>query len=163
MARAMLLVGILGALATPLADAQVVATCSDPEGHAYYHHTGVVPKQKSGFSTDRITGGLTTLQRLENGEFDVLIVDSRKQVISYKNDGGRVVLLRKGSSDATFLAVFPGMVIELYTFYVDADGVKRYDFMQSKGGDHMPIHKSTLMSGTCSHLNLNAAKSPSRP
>ena len=65
-----------------------------------------------------------------------------------------VRLIRNGKDDATFLAVYPGMSIELYTFYREADGKERYDMLQSKGGDGMPIHKSALLTGECSALNL---------
>ena len=49
--------------------------------------------------------------------------------------GALVKLLRRGASDANFLVVFPGMTIEPYTFYMDADGARRFDILQSKGGD----------------------------
>lgn len=154
--------GVLGAAVSFLvaggAFAQAVANCSDPEGHAYYHHYPPVSKKESGFQKDKITGGLTTLQRLDNGDYDILIVDFRKQVISFRQDGGRIMLLRRGTNDATFLVTFPGMTIELYTFYTDADSVKRFDILQSKGGDGMPIHKSSVMTGTCSELDLHLVK-----
>jgi hypothetical protein len=82
MMRQALLIGLCAISAG--ADGQVIATCSEPEGYAHYHHSGLVPKRESGFQKDRISGGLTTLQQLENGELDVLIVDTRKQVISYR-------------------------------------------------------------------------------
>ena len=138
--------------------AQPIATCSEAEGYAYFHHSLLVPKEKSGFEKDKIGGGLFTLQLLENGEYDVLFVDVRKQIISFKQDGGLVQLVRKGASDATFLLIFPGMVIELYTIYVDASGAKKFDLLQSKGGDRMPIHKSSVMTGLCSQLNLQLLK-----
>ena len=68
------------------------------------------------------------------------------------------MLLRRGASDATFLAVFPETTIELYTFYTDADGVKRFDLMQSRGGDGMPNHKSSVMTGPCSQIDLEKVK-----
>jgi hypothetical protein len=132
-----------------------IASCSDLKGFSYYHHTGVVPRKESGFQEDKISSGLTTLQRLGNDEYDVLIVDARRQPISMRNDGGKILLLRKGTNDATFLVVFPGMVIELYTFYRDGDGKARYDLLSSKGGDGMPIHKSSVLSGTCQNLDLS--------
>jgi len=103
--------------------AQVIAKCGQLEGYANYQNRPPVPRSKSGFQKDEITGGLTTLQKLSNGEYDILIVDARKQVISFKQDGGKILLLRQGKSDSTFLAIFPGMAIELYTFYRDADGI----------------------------------------
>jgi hypothetical protein len=138
--------------------AQTLATCSDPEGYALYHHSPSLPKAEGGFQKDRVTGGITTLQRLEDGGYDVMLVDARKTIISYRHDGGSVVLLRKGSREATFLVVFPGMAIELYTFYIDERGAKRFDMLQSKGGDDMPIGKSAVLSGSCSELNLGLIK-----
>jgi hypothetical protein len=133
---------------------QPIANCSNPKGYSFYHYAGVVPKDKSGFLEDQISGGLTTLQILSDGEYDVLMIDARKQVISMRNDGGRIVLLRKGSNDATFPVVFPGKVIELYSFYREQDGTARFDILSSKGGDGMPIPKSSVMSGRCSQLDL---------
>jgi hypothetical protein len=137
---------------------QVVATCSEPKGYAHYHHTELVPKKNSGFHEDKISGGLTTLQRLSKDEYDVLLVDARRQPMSMRNDGGRVLLLRKGTNDVTFLVAFPGKTIELYTFYRENDGQARFDLISSKGGDGMPIHKSSVMSGTCQHLDLSLIK-----
>lgn len=138
--------------------AQAVATCSDPVGHAYYHHMPHVSKKESGFQQDKITGGLTTLQRLENGEYDILFVDIRKQIISSRQDGAKVLLLRRGKQDATFLAAYPGGAIEIYTFYSDAGNVSRYDILSSKGGDRSLVHKSAVMTGMCSEMNLQLIK-----
>jgi hypothetical protein len=135
--------------------AENIATCSDLRGYANYHHAGLVPKEKSGFQDDKITGSLSTLARLGDNEYDLLFVDVRKTIISTRQSGGIVTLLRKGTREATFLVAYPGSVIELYTFYKDASGTDRYDLLQSKGGDGAPIHKSALMTGTCSILNLN--------
>jgi hypothetical protein len=132
-----------------------VVTCKNPKGYAYYHYAGVLSKKDSGFVEDKITGGLTTLVRLNDKEYDLLFVDVRGEIISFVRDGGFVRLLRKGENDATFLAANPGMVIEIYTFYKDSGGIERYDLLQSKGGDGMPIHKSSVMTGTCSGLNLD--------
>jgi hypothetical protein len=153
---------VLGAtgsfILTSHAYSQVIATCANPEGYANYHYHGLAQKKDSGFIKDRISDGLTTLQRLSDGSYDVLFVDVRKQVISFKNDGAKILLLHRGSNDATFLVAVPGTVIELYTFYIDADGVKRFDFLQSKGGDGMLVHKSAVMTGLCSELNLQWIK-----
>ncbi len=142
-------------LAPEFAWSQLIAKCGDLTGYSHYHYRSPVPKDKSGFQEDRISGGLTTLQKLGRGDYDILMVDARKQVISYKQDGGKILLLRRGKDDATFLVIFKGMVIELYTFYSDAGGEDRYDLLTSKGGDLMPIHKSSLSSGKCSELNLH--------
>ncbi len=134
---------------------QTIADCKNPDGFAYYHHSGIVPKKESGFQKDKITGGLTSIVKLPDGKFDILIVDIRKKIISMTQDGGRVALLRRGAKDATFLHFYPGMVTEIYTLWVDAEGKSKFDMLQSKGGDNMPIHKSSVMVGDCSSIDFD--------
>ncbi len=145
----------LGLLISLPAWAQVVAACGNVEGYAYYHHHGVVSKKDSGFTKDKITGGMTTIQKMPDGTFDILIVDARKKIISMVQDEGKVLLLRRGEKDATFLLFFPNNAIEIYTIWVDTEGQKKYDLISSKGGDGTPVHKSSVMNGTCSEINFN--------
>ena len=135
--------------------AQSITSCKNPEGYAYYHHSGQVPKSKSGFIKDKITGGMVTLQKVGEKQYDILFADVNNQIISAIGDGGKVMLLRKGKTDATFVHYFSGMVVEIYTFWIDAEGIAKYDLVQSKGGDLMPIHKSSMMVGTCSQIKLD--------
>lgn len=126
---------------------QTIANCSNPEGYSYYHYYGLVPKKSSGFEKDKITGGMITIQKQQDGNYDILVVDTRKKIMSMVQDGGKVVLLRQGEKDATFMLFFPGMTIELYTLWIDGDGKARFDMIQSKGGDGYPIHKSAVLVG----------------
>jgi hypothetical protein len=135
--------------------AQIIANCKNPEGYAYYHHQGMVPKKSSGFQDDKITGGITTIKKMPNGKFDILIVDVRKKIISMVEDGGTVMLLRAGEKDATFLLYFPNMTIELYTIWIDSEGNQKFDMLQSKGGDAMPVHKSSVLVGNCDSINFD--------
>lgn len=139
---------------THLAHAQAITTCQNPEGYSYHHFYGPVPKVKSGFTKDKITGGMVTLQKVGDGKYDILFVDATKQIISAVGDGGSVTLLRRGKKDVTFVHAYPGKVIELYTFWEDTEGRPKYDIVQSKGGDSMKIHKSSIMIGTCSSINF---------
>jgi hypothetical protein len=141
-------------LGSSLTQAQSITSCHNPEGYAYFHHSGKVPKASSGFTKDKITGGMVTLQKVGEKQFDILFVDADKQIISAIGDGGNVMLLRKGKKDATFVHYFSGMVVEIYTFWIDAEGNAKYDLVQSKGGDLMPIHKSSVMVGTCSQIKF---------
>ena len=136
------------------ANGQTIANCSNPDGYANYHYAGIWSKKESGFTKDKITGGVTTFQKLPDGTFDILFVDSRKKIISATQDGGRVLFIRKGKKDATFMHLFPGKVIEIYTLWIDNDGIKKYDLLQSKGGDEMPVHKSSVLVGKCDEINL---------
>jgi hypothetical protein len=134
---------------------QTVATCGNPEGYAYFHDAGLVLKKNSGFEKDKITGGMTTIQKMPDGSYDILIVDTRKKIISMVQDGGKVMLLRKGEKDATFMLYFPNNSIEIYTIWVDSEGKMKYDYLTSKGGDTTFVHKSAVMIGRCDEINFN--------
>ena len=139
-----------------LVNAQEITSCQNPKGYAYYHHHkgGLMSLSESGWSDDKISGGITTLKKLLDGKYDIFIVDIRKSIISLRQDGGEILLLRKGKEDATFLHFFPGNAVELYTFWRDANGKDRFDLLQSKGGDNYPIHKSSVLTGECSSINF---------
>jgi hypothetical protein len=138
-----------------LTQAQPITSCKNPEGYAHYHYSGQVSKANSGFTKDKITGGMVTLQKVGEKQYDILFVDATKQIISATGDGGVVMLLRKGNKDATFAHFYAGKVLELYTFWIDTNGQPKYDLLQSKGGDLMAIHKSSIMVGTCGAINFS--------
>ena len=141
-------------------NAQEITSCNDPKGYGYFHHHqgGLMSKSESGWSEEKITGGITTLKKLSDGKYDMLIVDIRKKIISFREDGSEIVLLRKGVDDATFLHIYPDNVIELYTFWKDGEGKYRFDMLQSKGGSNLPIHKSSVMTGLCSTVKFDLIK-----
>jgi hypothetical protein len=141
-------------VSTPLIYAQAITSCQNPEGYSYHHFYGPVPKVSSGFTKDKITGGIVTLQKVGDKKYDILFVDVYKKIISAVGDGGSVTLLRRGKTDVTFVHAYPGKVIELYTFWLDTDGQSKYDLVQSKGGDSMQIHKSSIMIGTCGPIDF---------
>ena len=109
--------------------AQTITNCRNPSGFAYYNHSGVILKKDSGFQKDTITDGITSFVKLPNGNFDINIVDVRKQIISFTQGGGEVVLLRSGKNDATFLHFYPGKVIELYSFWLESDGKAKFSMI----------------------------------
>lgn len=139
----------------PLASASTdIATCSGLAGQAFYHGAGVVGKKDQGWQRDGIKNGKTTVKKLRDGKYDILVLDATGSIFSARQDGGEVILLRRGTKDATFLYVHPGLVIEIYTLWTDLDGVNRLDLLSSKGGDGMPIHKSSVMTGVCGSVNF---------
>ncbi|MBK8274959.1 MAG: hypothetical protein IPK92_03750 [Nitrospira sp.] len=135
-----------------------IANCRSPQGYGYFHHSKLTSKGDAGWENDSVSNGLTTLQRLDNGNYDILLVDVRKKIISLRQDGGEVFLLRRGAEDATFLHIHPGMAIEMYTFWIDAEGHHKYDLIQSKGGDGMPVHKSAVLIGDCDKIHFELIK-----
>ena len=143
-------------LLTPIASSATtdIATCTDLSGNAFYHGAALVQKKDQGWKRDQITGGRTTFKKLKDGTYDILILDAMKKLYSVRQDGGEVILLRKGEKDATFLYLYPGRVIEIYTLWQDLDGANRLDLLSSKGGDEMPIHKSSVMTGLCNQIDF---------
>ena len=142
-------------LGSSVTQAQPITSCKNPEGYGYYHYSGIVTKADSGFNKDNISGGMVTLQKMGEKKYDILFVDATKQIRSATGEGGVVMLLRKGIKDATFAHFYAGKVIELYTFWIDTNGEPKYDFLQSKGGDLMAIHKSSIMVGSCGAINFS--------
>lgn len=142
--------------ASTAAQATDIASCSDPEGHAYFPEIGIVGKKDSGWSVDKITGGITKLVKLSEGEFDILFVDATKDIISAKGDGATIIPLNRGESVFSVLVVYPGKTAEIYTFLQDTSG--KLEFLQttSRAGDGVPITKAGVMRGTCSYINFGA-------
>ena len=134
---------------------QDITTCSNPEGVAYYHHFGAVNSKDSGWSSDKISNGKLTLKKISSKEFDILILDATNSIFSLKQDGGELIFMRAGESDATFLHFYPGKVIEIYTFWRDSNGKFKYDLVQSKGGSATPVHKSSILVGECTPINFD--------
>jgi hypothetical protein len=132
--------------------AATIAQCSNPMGKAYYPYLGMVDKNKSGWKDDGITAGLVSLQKDDDGSYDLLFVDSMKRILSAKGDGGQVLLFSKGERDASFLVVYPGITAEIYMFLTNKDGKSEYVYLQSRGGKQARIAKAALFRGDCDFL-----------
>jgi len=53
-----------------------IAPCENPEGYVYYPNIYPVPRDKSGWIKDKITGGKSILIKNKNDKFDILFIDS---------------------------------------------------------------------------------------
>ncbi len=135
-----------------------IAQCSNPSGTSYYPYLGLMAKKDSGWVDDKISGGITSLVRSDDNEYDILFVDTTKQIISSKQDGGKVYILSKGKNDASFLVIYPGKTVEIYTFLIDKSGKSEYIHVTSRAGDEILIAKSTVMRGDCVFVNLDLIK-----
>ena len=132
-----------------------IAKCGELKGYVNFHHHGLVPKNKSGFTEDAISGAMTTLVRAPDGTYDILLIDASKTIQSFVADGGQISLFRKGVSDATFVHFNAAGVIEIYTFWQDQEGSYKYDLITSKGGDGIPIHLSRVLTGGCNFIDFS--------
>lgn len=138
--------------------AQTIANCGPVAGKSFYHYAGSLSKKLSGWDDDRITKGVTTFQKLPDGGYDIMLVDARGKIISLVGDGGKVAPLRAGKKDATFIHLYPGAVIDLFTLWEDNEGQARYDLIQSRGGDGLQIHKSSVLTGKCEFIHFDLIK-----
>ena len=77
------------------AHAEDIASCSDPSGKGYFPEFGVVSKKDSGWFDEKVTGGITKVAKFGKNEYDILFVDVRKEIVSARQDGGRVLLLNQ--------------------------------------------------------------------
>ena len=138
------------------ANASDIASCSDPSGKGYFPEVGLVGKKDSGWSDEKITGGITKVAKVAENEYDVLFVDTRKDIISARRDGGRVFLLNRGKSAFSLLVVYPGTTAEVYTFLKNNSGQLEYIQTLSRAGDAVPITKASVMRGNCSYIRFDA-------
>lgn len=146
---------ILAMLSLPLHAADI-ASCSNPSGKGYYPETGIVAAKDSGWSDEKITGGITKLSKLDDGEYDILFVDVRKDIISSRQDGGHVLLLNRGENAVSVLAVYPGKTAGVYTFLKTRSGKLEYIQVLSRAGDGVLITKASVMRGDCDYINFDA-------
>ena len=136
-----------------IAQAQI-ASCHDPKGYAFFPFIDPVPKNKAGWTDDAITSGVVTLTKIGKNDYDLLFVDSTKRIISSKQDGGLVKLIRANQKEIAVLILYSN-IVEIYTFWKTNDGQMQYSSIQSKGGEN-PIYKTSAMIGKCDFINFNA-------
>jgi hypothetical protein len=67
-------------------------------------------------------------------------------------------MLSQGSNDASFLVIYPGKTVEVYTFLIDKSGKAEYIQVTTRSGDQVLITKSTVLRGDCSFVNLKLIK-----
>jgi len=129
-----------------------IAACENPKGYIFYPYISPIPKNKSGWTQDAITGGKSILVKRTDGKYDLLFTDSMsKKPISSIEDGGKVFLLRKTFNQISVLIDYD-LVTEIYTYWKTDDGQLQYSIVQSKSGT---VPKSGAMVGTCQFINFN--------
>jgi len=143
-------------LASASAFGRDIASCSNPEGKGYFPQIGLVGKSESGWSNEKITGGLTKVTKIAVNEYDVLFVDATKEIISARQDGGHVMLLNRGEGVFSLLVVYPGTTAEVFTFIRTSSGKLEYLHTLSRAGEGVAITKASVMRGECAYINFDA-------
>jgi len=136
--------------------AEDIASCSSPTGKAYYFEYGLMDKKNAGWvENEKISTGITKLAKTGENEYDILFVDTRKQIISSKEDGGSVLMVSRGKNIASFIVIYPGKTTEIYTFLKNNSGVNEYINITSRASDAVLINKASLMRGNCDYIDFD--------
>lgn len=150
---------ILIALLIPItASATDIAECANPAGRTYFPQVGGILAKNSGWVDDSIKDGITRVTLNDKGEFDIVFIDSMKRFISTRGDGGHVSVFASGSQSFGLVVLYPGKVIETYTFFKTNANKYEYLHTTSRAGDAVSIAKSSLLRGACSFINLDGLK-----
>jgi len=132
-----------------------IASCSNPKGKTYYPELGLVTKDKSGWTDDGISGGITTVKKIAKDKYDIVFYDTTKRIISSIEDGGNVLLLNKGKNVFSILVVYPGKTAEIFTFIKNNSNKLEFIQITSRAGDDVRITKSSMFKGECDFINFN--------
>jgi hypothetical protein len=133
-----------------------IASCSNPIGKAYYPEIGLVTKEKSGWEqNEKITNGIVKLSKTAKEEYDILFVDSTKQITSSVEDGGSVLMLNRGKNVVSFMVIYPGTAAEIFTFLKNSSGGLEYIHVTSRAGDAVMITKASIMRGDCAFIEFS--------
>lgn len=136
---------------TVFAKEEIIAHGESPQGKSYFAYTRLVSKKDSGWQDNGIKKGIFEVV-MEEGSLDIRYVDAAKRSMSSRADGGQVTLLNKAENEVAVLVYYPGNGIEVYTFYIDKDGKKRFTLTQARGGANVPATQSSIFTGSCDYI-----------
>ena len=147
-ATAMMVCISVSASAKEILPDKVITTCKNAKGKSYYH--------QGGWEEDKIAGGKTALTILNNGKFDILFWDVRKEPISIFKSGGEFYPIRRGKRSITFLHITRRKTIELFTFWTDSKGNSKLATIMSRGGNQPSWgHKSGILIEDCTPIDFS--------
>ena len=150
-----LLFAALLAAAPLLAVSGEITTCRAPAGKAYFHFAGLTGKADAGWSDDKLSAGVFTLQQDADSSFDILYVDVRKKPISSKGEGATIIRLRSSKDSITFLLNYPTST-DIYTFFRETDGTSKFSMLTSRSGAAIGFPKSSLLVGECEPIRFDS-------
>lgn len=133
------------------AEETIIAHGKNPQGKSFFPYTGLVSKKDSGWQNSGIDNGVFEIA-VSNGNLDVRYIDASKRIKSALEEGGKVMILNKGNNEVSVFVVYPAETIEVYTFYIDKDGKKKFIFTQVKSGENALITSSSIFTGSCDFI-----------
>ena len=135
-----------------LAFSEIIATCENPQGYAYYPFFGFITEADSGWDTDRFTGGVYKLTQDDSGNFDVIFTNKGGQFVSAIQDGGSVAPFSFDENQISIIVLYMGSVVETFSFIKNNVGNFELIFTQTKT---KIIPKASAYRAKCSQLDLH--------
>jgi len=127
------------------ASAEVLAECGPFEGYGYFFEGAFVPKDKAGWTKDKIGSGSTSITEVD-GKIDVIFSD-----VSVKNssssDNEVKVFMIGGNREAGIITIFVdyrGTSTEIYTYNAK---MRKLVLLATKY--NTLVNKSTMMVSDC--------------
>ena len=102
-------------LAEPKTAPEIIASCGESSGQAYYHHNEIVSKDEAGWSEDRVKDGSFLVQK-SGDEYDVIYRD-KLGLHSSKDSGALIIPTYKGPNSLSLVLTYPANGnTEVYNF-----------------------------------------------
>lgn len=132
------------------ANAEVIASCSNLKGHAYYPHQDIISEKDSGWKQDEVSPSVIELHK-EGAEYDITYLDSTKKSSStIKHDKAKIISLYNGKDDFSLLVQYPSGGTDIYRFFKESNETTKFALMSAR----TQISKNSLMIGDCSYIKF---------
>ena len=121
-------------------------SCGASKGYSYFFEGGLVGKDKEGFIDDGISNGKISLTVDEDGNPDVLTLDSTGSLKSATSQGGKVFMPTTSDNGANWVIQYGDGTLEVYSYSITSKKVAIY---RNTIGSLFP--KNSLFISDCSH------------
>ena len=120
-------------------------SCGASKGYSYFFEGGLVGKDKEGFIDDGISNGKISLTVDEEGNPDVLTLDSTGSLKSATSQGGKVFMPSTSDNGANWVIQYGDGTLEVYSYSITSNKVAIY---RNTVGSLFP--KNSLFISDCS-------------
>ena len=125
---------------------EIIVSCGESKGHAYFHHNAYVSKKDSGWAEDKVTNGSFFVQK--SGDDYDLIYRTKLGLTSSVDDGALIMPTHKNENSLSLVVIYPSNGnTEVYNFqHIDTDDAEA-TWTQTKVGTL--IVKSGVFHASC--------------
>lgn len=138
----------MSAHAQQIPDYDIVTGCGEPSGVSFFYHNPALPPNLLGWAQDKISGGRVLLARHRNGDYDLLIKDTRAQLYSVTADlEGTIHPLLDLPENIVLLVTYSGGTYELLHFALGVRPVLTLTILRADPTALVRSHK--LLAAAC--------------